>query len=91
MAKYENMIVKSIWNNCKKESGNKLNICKELKGKIINRKIRVGKISYYRHIQRRPQNHPLKIAYKFKFSRKKEGRPCYTWKDSLNQDLGRYK
>lgn len=91
LAKYEKMIVKSIWNNCRKESGVKLNIKKALNGKTINRRIRVGRISYYGHIKRRPQNHPLKIAYRFKLNRKKEGRPSYTWKVSLNQDLKRYK
>lgn len=62
-----------------------------MNGKTINRRIRVGRINYYGHIKRRPQNHPLKIAYRFKFSRKKEGRPSFTWKDSLNRDLGRYR
>lgn len=91
LAKYEKIIVKSIWHHCTKENDNKLNIRKELNGKTINRKIRVGRISYYGHIKRRPQNHPLKMAYRFKFNKKKEGRPSYTWKDSLKQDLDRYR
>lgn len=35
-------------------------------------------------------NHPLQLAYRFKFNKKKEGRPSLTWRKSLNQDFDRY-
>lgn len=39
---------------------------------------------------RREQNHPIRLAFKLNFKRKKEGRPSFTWKNSLEQDLNRY-
>lgn len=42
-------------------------------------------------IMSRPNKHPLKSAFKFKFCFKKEGRPSFTWKDTLQQDFSRYR
>ena len=90
LAKYEKLILKDIWNNCR-DKKRRFNIKKELNGKTINRRVRVARINYYGHVIRRPNMHPLKSAYKFKFCFKKEGRPSFTWKDSLRQDLRRYR
>lgn len=91
MANYEKLILRSIFNHCKKSPNVKFNARKLLDGKTINRRARVGRISYFGHIVRREENHPLKLAYKLKFKKKKEGRPSITWKDSLEADLGRYR
>ncbi|XP_058827778.1 uncharacterized protein LOC131687699 [Topomyia yanbarensis] len=90
LAKYEKLIVKDIWMNCRKCDNRKLNVRKELNGKTINRRVRVGRLKYYGHIIRRNNKHPLKLAYKMEFEKKKEGRPSYTWKDSLTQDFNKF-
>lgn len=90
LGRYEKQILKDIWNNCRKTSNIKFNVRKELKGKTINRRVRVNRISYYGHIQRRPERHPIKTAMKLNFKKKKHGRPSFTWKNSLKQDFDRY-
>lgn len=90
MANYEKLILRNIFNNCKKPLNLKFNARKLLDGKTVNRRVRVGRINYYGHILRRENNHPIKLAYKMRFETKKEGRPSLTWKDSLNNDLNRY-
>lgn len=90
LSRYEKMIIKDIWRHCRKERKRKINVRKELTGRTINRRIRVGRIKYYGHIMRRESNHPLKLAYKLKFKKKKKGRPSFTWKKSLKMDLQRY-
>lgn len=90
LGNYEKLILRNIYNQCKKKNMTKFNAKKLLDGKTINRRARVGRISYYGHIMRREQNHPIRLALNLKFNKKKEGRPSLTWKDSLDQDLGRY-
>lgn len=90
LAKYEKLILKDIWNNCRVVK-RKFNVRKEMSGKTINRRVRVARLNYYGHIIRRPNKHPLKSAFKFKFCFKKEGRPSFTWKDTLQQDFSRYR
>lgn len=90
LGKYEKQILKDIWNQCRKTDERKFNVRKELKGKTINRRVRVNRISYYGHIQRREETHPIKMAMKLKFNKKKHGRPSFTWKKSLEQDFNRY-
>lgn len=89
--KYEKLIIREIWANCRKKDSDKLNIRKELAGRTINRRVRVGRINYYGHIRRRDERHPLNIAFRLKCKKRKEGRPSFTWLDSLKQDLGRYR
>lgn len=36
---------------------------------------------------RRPRNHMLKQALNYRASKKKIGRPCYTWNTSMKQDF----
>lgn len=90
MGNYEKLILRSIYNHCKKPHNTKFNARKLLNGKTINRRVRVVRINYYGHILRRAENHPIRLAYKLKFKKKKEGRPSITWKNSLEKDLNRY-
>ena len=90
MAGYEKSILKNIYNNCKKTKKVKFNVNKLLSGKTINRRARVGRLCYYGHIMRRERNHPLRKALRLKCRKRKEGRPCLTWTDSLKQDLNKY-
>lgn len=90
LARYEKQIIREIWAHCRKNPTTKLNIREQLKGKTINRRVRVNRIAYYGHISRREKAHPLKSAFELSFHNKKEGRPSYTWKDSLLQDLSKY-
>ena len=52
-------------------------------------KIRVMRIKYWGHIQRREKGHPLKIAEKLVFKKRKRGRPAKTWNDSVKEDIGK--
>lgn len=90
MANYEKLILRSIYNHCRRPQNIRFNARKLLDGKTINRRVRVGRISYYGHILRREKNHPIRLAYRLNFKKKKEGRPSFTWKDSLEKDLNRY-
>lgn len=90
LANYEKLILKNIYSQCRKKENIKFNANKLLDGKTINRKCRVGRISYYGHILRREKNHPIRLAFNLKFAKKKEGRPSLTWINSLDQDLSRY-
>lgn len=90
MANYEKVILRNIFNNCKKDSALKFNARKLLNGKTINRRVRVGRINYFGHIKRRGEGHPLKLAYNLNLNKRKEGRPGLTWRKSLEHDLIRY-
>lgn len=83
---YEKLILKNIFNFCRKPDNLKYNARKLLDGKTINRKIRTGRLRYYGHILRREREHPLRKALQLKLDKKKEGRPSLTWTDSLEQD-----
>lgn len=72
MGNYEKLILRSIYNHCKKPQNTKFNARKLLNGKTINRRVRVGRINYYGHILRRAENHPIRLAYKLKFKKKKK-------------------
>ncbi|KAG4073032.1 hypothetical protein HA402_009451 [Bradysia odoriphaga] len=55
-----------------------------LRNKTIVKRVMVHRIRYHRHIERRPPNHILRVARRFKINRKlKVGRPCYIWEDTL--------
>lgn len=91
IANYEKLILRNIFNHCKKSDNVRFNAKKLLDGKTINRKIRIGRISYFGHIMRRDREHPLRKALQLKLEKKKEGRPSLTWNDSLEQDKNRYR
>lgn len=61
-----------------------------LDGKTVTFRMRTARIRYYGHVQRRPAGSLLQGALQFTKGYKKVGRPCFTWQDSLNQDLRRY-
>lgn len=59
-----------------------------LKGRTIDRKCRVQHLKYWGHILRRPATHVLRKAMAYHIPGKyKQGRPCFTWHDSLNRAL----
>lgn len=66
------------------------NIRSFLDGKTVNRRVRVMRASYFGHVQRRPESHLLQHAFRYRASKKKVGRPCLTWLDSLRQDRQKY-
>lgn len=90
IANYEKLILRNIYQYCRKPKNLKFNARKLLDGKTINRRIRVGRISYFGHVMRRERNHPLKLAFKLNHRKKKEGRPSQTWLKSLEQDFLKY-
>ncbi|KAK3914294.1 Transposon TX1 uncharacterized 149 kDa protein [Frankliniella fusca] len=55
----------------------------------VNRAIRAARVQFAGHIHRRPPGHPLRTALHLDLGRKKVGRPCYTFRDTLRQDLAR--
>lgn len=90
IANYEKLILRNIYQYCMKPNDLKFNARKLLEGKTINRRIRIARISYFGHVLRRENNHPLKLAYNLNFEKKKEGRPSLTWKNSLDQDFQKF-
>lgn len=90
LAKYEKLIVKDIWNNCVRKDNEKFNLVKLLRGRTINRRVRVSRLCYYGHILRREYNHPLKLSFHYKLGWRKKGRPSFTWLVSLKHDKERY-
>lgn len=61
-----------------------------LRGRSIIRHGRVQRLRYWGHIRRRPAAHVLRRALQFSLPGKfKRGRPCFTWRDSLNRELRR--
>ena len=87
LRKYELFYLNKLLKYCinKPTSNNKI---KEiLDGKTITKRIKVQRINYWGHIHRRNPEHILKNALAYNAGAKKLGRPCFTWQDSLNQDL----
>lgn len=62
-----------------------------LDGKTITKRIKCLRMCYYGHILRRRDPHLLHAAYKHEAKNRKIGRPIYTWKNSLQQDMEYYK
>lgn len=59
-----------------------------LNGRTINRVCRVQRLRYWGHIMRRPHSHVLKKALNYRAPGKlKRGRPCFTWRTSLERDV----
>ncbi|XP_052131638.1 uncharacterized protein LOC127751707 [Frankliniella occidentalis] len=54
----------------------------------VNRSIRAARIMYRGHILRTPPGHPLRLAYDLNLGLK-QGRPCYDYVKSLEQDMDR--
>lgn len=63
---------------------------KWLKGYTINNKIRVSRLNYYGHIIRSTHGGILKAALELKINKpKKVGRPAYSWRTCIRQDIER--
>lgn len=61
-----------------------------LHGRTITRRIKVMRICYWGHICRRPRTHMLQLAKNYCLTRRKIGRPSYTYKDSLQEAFSKY-
>lgn len=86
ISKYEMQIIKEILKYCRDKPRGRVKLSKLLDGKTAVKKIRVMRIKYWGHIQRRQQGHPLKVAQAMKYDKKKTGRPAKTWNDSVSED-----
>lgn len=86
ISKYELQILKEMLRYSRNRPKGRITVSGLLDGKSAVKKVRVMRISYWGHIERRPVGHPLKIAKKLKFPWKKRGRPAKTWNISLKED-----
>lgn len=88
LRKYERLIVSGLL-TCVKDVpiGKKREV---LDGRTITSKVRKARVRYWGHVLRRDPNSLLQGALDYKKDRKKVGRPCFTWLDSLLQDVKRY-
>lgn len=60
------------------------NIARILGGRTLIKKTRIQRLKYWGHISRRPPNHVLRTALTYVIpGKKKIGRPCFTWNESL--------
>lgn len=87
MARYEHQIVREIWEHSRNRPAREVSVANLLEGQTAVKRTRVQRICYWGHIQRRPRNHPLKTAMELKTSRRKLGRPAYTWNDTVKKDM----
>ncbi|KAK3917572.1 Transposon TX1 uncharacterized 149 kDa protein [Frankliniella fusca] len=55
-----------------------------------SRGLRIARVAWRGHIERRPAGHPLRRALAFTLGRKKVGRPCFTFNTTLAEDMARY-
>ncbi|XP_037037279.1 uncharacterized protein LOC119074981 [Bradysia coprophila] len=61
-----------------------------LQNKTIVKRVIVQRIRYHRHIERRPHDHILKVARRFRINSKyKVGRPCFIWEDTLLKEAAK--
>lgn len=66
------------------------NIRELLRGRTISVSCRVRRLKFWGHIARRPATHILRRAMGFCIpGKKKVGRPCFTWHNSLARDIAR--
>lgn len=85
----ENYIVLKL-RNVARDPPQTENIMQLLQGRTIDRKCRVLRLKYWGHIMRRPTDHVLRKALRYSIpGKRKIGRPCFTWHDSLNRALRR--
>ncbi|KAE8743745.1 hypothetical protein FOCC_FOCC009620 [Frankliniella occidentalis] len=55
----------------------------------ITRAVWGCRLRYWAHIRRTAENGPLQRVLRFDLRRRKQGRPCHTFSDTLMQDVGR--
>lgn len=59
-----------------------------LRGRTINRRLLSGRLAYYSHIRRRTCHSLIQRSYQYKLkSKRKVGRPCYTFRTFLSKEL----
>lgn len=86
ISRYEMQILKEMIKYCRDRPRGKVKLSRLLDGKTAVKKIRVMRINYWGHIERRPTGLPLKVARKMRYEKKKLGRPAKTWNDSVEED-----
>ena len=89
LRKYELFVLRRLTEFC----SDRPSTCKIkdiLHGKTVTKRIKAQRVNYWGHIHRRGSTHILKSALNYSAGPKKVGRPCFTWKDSLEQDLKNY-
>lgn len=89
LRRYERLILRDMINNAGSKPG-PIKIHDLLEGKTVTKRIKCLRLCYYGHILRRPAPHLLHSAYRHKAQKLKVGRPCFTWKNTLNQDMKYY-
>lgn len=63
---------------------------KLLEGRTINNKIRVARLRFYGHVIRNGSDGILRTALRYRIPQKKKiGRPAFTWRTSIRQDIER--
>lgn len=88
LRRYERIILGDLLSVCgDKPVGKKRDL---LDRKTVTYRMRAARIRYYGHVQRRPVGSLLQGALGFTKGYKKVGRPCFTWQETLQQDLRRY-
>lgn len=91
LRRYEQVCLRILLKYSRKVGGSTIRSARELlKGKTITRRIKVMKITFWGHVQRRPENHMLRLAESYSCQLRKVGRPCYTNKDSMKEAFSKY-
>lgn len=63
-----------------------------LRGRTVVTTSRIRRLKYWGHVARRPAAHILRRALAYRIDGKKKlGRPCFTWHETLTQDIIRSK
>lgn len=58
-----------------------------LQKRTIVKKVMIHRVRYHRHITRRPIDHILRVASRYKIEgKRKVGRPCFIWEDTLAKE-----
>lgn len=88
LRRYERLIVTGLL-TCAKDFPS----CKKrdvLGGRTITSKVRKARVRYWGHVSQREPISLLQGEFAYKKDHKKVGRPCFTWFDTLTQDLKKY-
>lgn len=88
LRKYERLIVAGLLTCVENHPGGKKRDA--LGGRTITSKVRKARVRYWGHVSRREPGSLLQGAFSYKKDHKKVGRPCFTWFDTLTQDLRKY-
>lgn len=61
-----------------------------LRGRTITRRLKVMRICYWGHVNRRPPSHMLTLAKNCRLQRRKIGRPAFTYFDNMKDAFSKY-